>query len=137
MLFNSQVKKYNFGLLLMRLGLAAALILHAVPKLMGGAAAWKNFGMGLGILNIGLPLKVVGLAILLLESLCSLSLLTGYLFRASSGILSIIFAVYFLNYHSIGYKTLPIFALGLVAVYIGLMYIGPGRYSIAVKLEKK
>jgi len=32
---------------------------------------------------------------------------------------------------------LLIMRLGLAAAFFGLIYVGPGRYSIAVKLEKK
>jgi len=36
-----------------------------------------------------------------------------------------------------GYNTLMLWSLGLAAVFLGLIYVGPGRYAIAVKLEKK
>ena len=32
---------------------------------------------------------------------------------------------------------LLIIRLGLAAVFLGLVYVGPGRYAIAVKLGKK
>jgi hypothetical protein len=51
--------------------------------------------------------------------------------------LFIIFGLYCFNYFSIGYRTLMLWSAGLAAVFFGLIYAGPGRYSIAVKLEKK
>jgi hypothetical protein len=30
-----------------------------------------------------------------------------------------------------------LWSAGLAAVFFGLIYVGPGRYTIAVKLEKK
>ena len=35
----------NFGLLVMRVGLAAVLLLHSLPTLFGGEAQWKNVVM--------------------------------------------------------------------------------------------
>lgn len=35
-MFDSQVRKLHFGLLIMRLGVAAVLLLHALPKLFDG-----------------------------------------------------------------------------------------------------
>ncbi len=78
-MFDSQDRKIDFGLLIMRLGLTAALFLYALPKLFAGAHAREN----------------------------------------------------------IGFNTLMLWSLGLAVVFLGLIYVGPGRYSIAVKLEKK
>jgi len=35
-MFDSQVRKLHFGLLIMRLGVSAVLLLHALPKLFDG-----------------------------------------------------------------------------------------------------
>ena len=136
-MFDSQNRKMNFGLLIMRLGLTAVLFLHALPKLFAGAHAWKSVGTSLSFINIGLPPMVFGFAILFLEALGAVSFVFGYFFRAACTILFILFALYFFNYFKIGYNTLMLWSLGLAAVFFGLIYVGPGRYSIAVKLEKK
>ena len=121
----------------MRLGLTAVLFLHALPKLFAGAHAWKSVGTSLSFINIGLPPMVFGFAILFLEALGAVSFVFGYFFRAACTILFILFGLYFFNYFKIGYNTLMLWSLGLAAVFFGLIYVGPGRYSIAVKLEKK
>ena len=136
-MFDSQNRKMNFGLLIMRLGLTAVLFLHALPKLFAGAHSWKSVGTSLSFINIGLPPMVFGFAILFLEALGAVSFVFGYLFRAACTILFILFGLYFFNYFQIGYNTLMLWSLGLAAVFLGLIYVGPGRYSIAVKLEKK
>jgi len=41
------------------------------------------------------------------------------------------------SWENIGFNTLMLWSLGLAVVFVGLIYVGPGRYSIAVKLEKK
>jgi hypothetical protein len=74
---------------------------------------------------------------LLLAALGAVSLLFGYFFRIAGLVLFILFGMYFFNYFSIGYKTLMLWSAGLAAVFLGLVFVGPGRYAIAVKLEKK
>jgi len=137
MFFDSQERRINFGLLVMRFGLAAVLLVHSLPVLMGGAAYWKSVGTSLNFINIGIPPKVLGFVIMLFESLCGVSLLSGFLFRTSCVILTVLYGLYFFNYLNIGYKTLTLYSFGLALVFIGLMNTGPGRYAVAVKLERK
>jgi len=139
MLFTSQERKMNFGLLFMRLGLAAVLLIHALPKVFGGTAVWEKFWMSLEFESIGIPGVYTGFAILLIETIGALSLLSGYFFRVASTILSILFGLYFFGYfhYKSGYVTLTLWSLGLAAVFFGLIYVGPGRYAVSVKLEKK
>lgn len=136
-MFTSQDRQTNFGLLIMRLGLAAVLLFHALPKLFAGSHGWQSVGTTLAFINVGLPETVSGFVMLLLEALGAVSLMFGYFFRIFCIILLIIFAFYFFNYFRIGYQTLMLWSGGLAAVFFGLIYLGPGRYSIAVKLEKK
>ncbi len=139
MIFTSQERKMNFGLLFMRLGLAAVLLIHALPKLFGGTAAWKKFWMSLEFESIGLPGAIVGLAVLLIESIAALCLLSGYFFRVACALLSFLYGLYFFGYfyYKSGYVTLTLWSLGLAVVFFGLIYVGPGRYAVSVKLEKK
>jgi len=136
-MFGSQERKNNFGLLIMRLGLAAALLVHSLPTLIGGDAAWQSLGRTLNFINFGVPQTLLGFSFLLLSALGGVSLLFGYFFRIACIVLFVLFSLYFFNYFSIGYKTLMLWSVGLAAVFLGLVFVGPGRYAIAVKLEKK
>jgi len=136
-MFGSQERKNNFGLLIMRLGLAAALLVHSLPTLIAGEAAWQSLGRTLNFINLGVPQTLLGFSFLLLAALGGVSLLFGYFFRIACMVLFILFGLYFFNYFSIGYKSLMLWSVGLAAVFLGLVFVGPGRYAIAVKLEKK
>ena len=136
-MFSSQERQSNSGLLIIRLGLAAVLLIHSLPKLFAGLHSWQSVGTTLGFINVGLPTEVLGFSMLLLETLGAVSLMFGYIFRIACIILFIIFGLYCFNYFSIGYRTLMLWSAGLAAVFFGLIYVGPGRYTIAVKLEKK
>ena len=137
MLFSSQERRISFGLLAMRIGLALLLLIHSLPRLIGGTAQWKSVGTALNFINPGIPVEILGLAVSLLESLAGVSLLTGYLFRVSCALMTLVFGLFFFNYMQIGYRTLTLFSLGLGMVFIGLMNTGPGRYAVSVRLEEK
>jgi len=135
--FISQDRQTNSGLLIMRLGLAAVLLIHSLPKLFAGSPSWQSVGTTLDFINVGVPAAVLGFIMLLLESLGAVSLMFGYFFRIACIVLFIIFGLYFFNYLRIDYRTLMLWSAGLAAVFFGLIYVGPGRYTIALKLEKK
>ena len=136
-MFGSQERRTNFGLLIMRLGLAAALLAHCLPGLIGGSHSWQSVGTMLAFINVGVPPTILGLAILLIEALGAVSLLLGYYFRIACMALFILFGLYFFNYSSIGYKTLMQWSMGIAAVFLGLFCIGSGRFALAVRLKKK
>ncbi len=127
----------NAGLLLMRLGIAATLLFYAVPRLLGGTRMWIQAGKDLRFLQADFPSQIVGLILLLIQALASLGMITGGLFRISTISLAAIYGLYFINFISVGYKTLPLYAAALACVCIGLMITGPGRFAVAVKIEKK
>ena len=136
-MFGSQDRRTNFGLLIMRLGLAAVLLVHSLPKLFAGSHAWQGLGTMLGFFNIGVSASILGITILLLEALGAVSLLSGFFFRIACIVMFILFGLYFYNYFSIGYQTLMLWSSGIAAVFLGLFFTGPGRYAFAVRLEQK
>ena len=136
-MFGSQEQKNNVGLLIMRLGLAAVLLIHSLPKLTGGAHAWQSVGTTLNFINMGVSQTLLGFTFLLLAALGAASLLFGYFFRIACIVLFILFGLYFYNYFSIGYQTLMLWSIGIATVFLGLLFIGPGRYALTLKLEKK
>jgi putative oxidoreductase len=130
-------RQSNLGLLLIRLGIAVTLLVYALPKLLGGPPMWIQVGQDLRYLQADFPSQIVGLVLLVIQVLGSVGLITGGLFRISTALLSVVYSLHFLNFISIGYKTLPLYAAALASICIGLMITGPGRFAVAVKIEKK
>jgi uncharacterized membrane protein YphA (DoxX/SURF4 family) len=130
-------RQSNLGLLLMRLGIAVTSLVLALPKLMGGARQWEQVGRDLRFLQADFPFQIAGVILLLFQVLGSLGMITGGLFRISAVLLTAVYTLYFINFFTIGYKTLPLYAAALAFVCIGLMITGPGRFAVAVKIEKK
>ena len=92
-MFSAQDRQSNFGLLIMRQGLAAVLLIHALPKLFAGSHSWQSVGTTLGFIDVGVPAAILGFSMLLLEALGALSLTFGYFFRIACIVLFIIFCL--------------------------------------------
>lgn len=121
----------------MRLGIAAVLLWHSVPKLIGGTPAWKSVGTTMDFINFGLPVSFMGLLSLTIETLGSIGLFFGFLFRLCSGVLFVLMLLYSFNYFNVAYKTLMMWSLALTSVFFGLLLAGPGRYSLSARLQKR
>lgn len=137
MLLSSRDRKKDAGLLIMRLGTAAVLLWHSVPKLIGGVPAWKSIGTTLAFINLGMPESFLGLLSLALETLCSIGLVFGYFFRLSSAVLFVLMLLYSLNYFNVAYKTLMMWSLALTCVFLGLVFTGPGQYALSVRFRRR
>jgi uncharacterized membrane protein YphA (DoxX/SURF4 family) len=137
MMASTSERRLDTGLLVIRLGMAASLLTFALPRLIDGRHAWAAVGKEIPFFSATFPDIVVGGAILAIEVLASVGLLTGFMFRLSTALLASVYGVYFFNFISSGYKTLPLYAGTLACVCIGLMLSGPGRFAVAVKIESK
>ncbi len=127
----------NAGLLLMRLGIAASLLIYALPRLWGGSRMWIEAGKDLRFLQADFPFQIAGLVLLVIQALAGVGLITGGLFRISTIALAVIYGLHFVDFIVVGYKTLPLYAAALACACIGLMITGPGRFAVSVKIEKK
>lgn len=121
----------------MRMALVLMTIGIVFPKLKAGRAAWSAFAADLPLIGNTGPGNAVGLILLVLLGLGAFSLASGYLFRLSCLIYSLVYGAFGLNYFTSGYKTLPLYAATLCLVCLAMVITGPGKYSIAVKIEKK
>lgn len=137
MLFSVSDRRTHLGLLIIRLGLAAPLLFQAMPAIMGGGSRWAASAADLGIINPGWPVRVSGLIVLMIKILCATGLITGYFFRICAVALGLFFSMSFFRYFGAGYETLPLYAVTHVMLCLGLMLTGPGKYVVAVKIEKR
>lgn len=140
-LFSSEGVAKDFGLLLMRLGIGASVfIFHGYGKMKGGPEMWE--GVGGAASNLGITFLPVawGFMAAFAESVCSILLVLGPLFRFAT--LMLAFNMFVALLHHIN---LPVgepgagwqagsHAFELMIVYLGLFFTGPGRF--AAKLSK-
>ncbi len=119
------------GLLIIRLGLGIAMMLHGWPKITGGMALWGQLGLAMGNFGITFAPVAWGLAAACTEFFGGLLLAIGLCFRLSAFILVIQMTVATVFHVSAG-DGFPVFshALELGLVFLGLLFTGPGQYSL-------
>ncbi len=130
-LFSSLSKFTGFGLFVLRLGVGAMMILHGFPKLTGGPEKWEKVGSA--VANFGLEDYHLywGLAAGLIETLGGLLFLLGLFFRPVCFFLFCTMVVAAVNHFSNGDPVIRAsHSIELAFVFLGMLFIGPGRYSI-------
>ena len=131
MIWNSLGRHSNFGLLVMRVGLGIAFILHGLGKFQGGSETLTMVGSAMGNLGITKGHYVFGLIAASGELLGGLLVLLGAYFRPACLLLVWILAVALLMHFSRGDAFLVYsHPLELLFVFVGLLFVGPGRLSI-------
>ncbi|OOQ60524.1 DoxX family protein [Mucilaginibacter pedocola] len=132
--FTSLNKYKDFGLLIMRVGLGAMFIYHGYPKLMGGKEIWTGLGGSMKYVGITFLPMMWGLLAALAEAVGGLLLILGLAFRPVCLVLIINMIVaaasHFGQGDGLGGAS---HAVELGIVFAGLLFIGPGKYSVDKK----
>ncbi|CAN5516162.1 hypothetical protein BH11BAC2_BH11BAC2_07190 [soil metagenome] len=119
------------AILFLRILIGIIILIHGVPKIMGGLQGWIRLGQSLA--NFGIYWQPAGWGYMsaVTETLGGLLLITGLCFRPVGLVLCFNLLVAAMKHISAG-QGLEIAAnpLGLIAVIIFLIVTGPGKYSI-------
>ncbi|ALI98210.1 DoxX family protein [Rufibacter tibetensis] len=125
----------NEGLLLLRLGIGFMFILHGWPKITGGMEKWEQVGGAMSALGITFGAAFFGFMAAFAETVGGLFLMLGFLFRPVTVLLLLTMIVATLR-HMVagdgfgGYSH----ALEAAILFLGLFFIGPGKYSLDNKM---
>ena len=120
-------KYRDLGLLIIRLGLGIAFIMHGWPKLMGGKGTWT----GLGTMAAMPAPMILGFIGAIVEFGGGILLAIGFLFRPVCIVLflQMMVAMFLVHIrHGDGFQ-LYSHALEDGVVFLGLAFTGPGRIS--------
>ena len=125
-------KYKDTGLLVLRVGLGISfLLLHGYPKLVGGPGTWKAVGGAMSNVGIDAYPAVWGFLAGLVEALGGLFVVLGLFFRPATILLSFTMLMATVNHLAAGdgwaVASRP---LELMVVFVGLILIGPGKYSV-------
>lgn len=124
-------KYSNIGLLVMRLGLGAMMILHGYPKLLGGPERWTKLGGAMA--NIGVDDYPIfwGFMAAITETLGGLFVILGLAFRPVCILLAFTMAVAAItHFHRGDGISGASHALELGFAYLGLVFVGAGKYAV-------
>jgi len=127
-----KLERYNdIGLLIMRIGLGAMMVVHGYPKIAGGAEKWAKLGKAMDNLGIHSYYTFWGAAASFTECLGGVLVMLGLFFRPVSILMMFTMFVAATSQLRHG-DSLPdaSHAIELCFVFLGLIFVGPGKYSV-------
>lgn len=133
-LFSNLGNYRNFGLLIIRLGLGGMFIFHGLPKLEGGPEMWKGIGSAMATVGITFLPVMWGLLSALVEAVGGVLLILGLGFRPVCLLLviNLIVAAMFHFHKGDGWGGAS-HAIEDAIMFAGLLFVGPGKYSVDKK----
>ena len=129
--FENSYRTRDLGLLIMRVGLGMMFTMHGYPKLMGGAPAWTEIGGVMKLVGINVAPTAWGFMAAASEAIGGQLLAVGLFFRFTCLALFVTMGMATIMHVSKGdnfggYSH----AVESAFVFLGLLFIGPGRYSV-------
>jgi putative oxidoreductase len=119
----------DVGLLILRIGIGIAFMVHGAPKLLGGPERWASLGGAMGNLGITFAPTFWGFMAGVAEFGGGLLLVLGFLFRPALFLLLFTMIVA-ATQHIVTGQGSPWHAIEAGVLFLSLIFIGPGRYSL-------
>jgi len=136
-MFKNFENKFDLGLLIIRVGIGILFIFHGWPKITGGPQTWEWLSNALTSYGIDLP-GFAGLIPAIAEFGGGILLVLGLFTRTATFFLFGTMFVASLMHLGVGDPFGKIsHPLKALAVFAGLFFTGPGKYSLDAKLFKK
>ncbi len=138
MTFTFLSKHKDVGLLILRIGLGSMFIFHGAPKMFGGPETWEKVGLAMGSLGIQFLPTFWGFMAALSEFIGGICIILGVFFRPACVLLTITMIVAAIRHLSGGDGLRGAsHAIEDGVVFLGLILIGPGKYSLDHKLDRR
>jgi putative oxidoreductase len=124
----------NLGLLIIRVGLGIMFIYHGFPKLAGGVEGWRGLGSSTRYVGITFLPVFWGLMAAVVETFGGFLLIIGWAFRPVCLLLLINLIVAVAMHLGKGDGIMVAsHAIEDAVMFAGLLFIGPGAYSVDKK----
>jgi putative oxidoreductase len=119
------------GLLIMRLSLGVLFVILTGPVLLGGGARWAAFGAGIHNLGLHSHVQIWGFLGALAGCIGAALMIFGLFFRPGVLLVLAITFIYTLGaMHGGGGIRGSLAAVELCLILVGLLFVGPGKYSV-------
>ncbi len=129
-------KYHDAGLLIVRLGLGLGfLIFHGWSKLIAGPEGWQSLGSVMGHIGINFGYSFFGFMAGFSESIAALFIALGFIFQPMLALLSFTMIMASFSHLASGQGS-PGNALTFLIISLGLIFTGPGKYSLDPWLER-
>lgn len=124
-------KLSSVGLLVMRMGLGFIFIIHGSQKMFAGPTRWEMLGGVMSHLGITFYPVVWGFLAAFAEFGGGILFVLGFLFRPAAIMMCFTMAMA-VTHHVYSGDTFKVYAhaLSLGMVFFGLIFVGPGKFSI-------
>jgi putative oxidoreductase len=130
-IFDNLGKYRNTGLLILRIGIGIMMMVHGLPKIMGGPEKWAGLGGSMQVININFLPMFWGFMAAISEGLGGFLLILGLFFRPVNILLVFTMIIAALVHFGKGDGLSGAsHAIELGIVFFGLIFIGPGKYSV-------
>jgi putative oxidoreductase len=130
-IFDTLGKYRNTGLLILRIGLGALMMVHGLPKIMGGPTGWEGLGGSMKVVHVDFLPVFWGFMAAITEGLGGFLLILGLFFRPVNMLLVINMIIAALVHFNKGDGIEgATHAIELAVIFFALIFIGPGKYSI-------
>ena len=131
------LNKYrDVGLLILRIGIGCMFLFHGAPKLFGGTEKWEKVGAAMGSIGIQFMPVFWGFMAAISEFFGGICIVLGLFFRPACILLTITMAVAASRHlgkgEGLGGAS---HAIEDGIVFLSLILIGPGKYSLDEKLS--
>ncbi|MNK19611.1 hypothetical protein D3C87_378330 [compost metagenome] len=133
-IFDTLGKYRNTGLLILRVGLGAMMMVHGLPKIIGGIDMWTGLGSSMKVIGINFLPTFWGLMAALAEGMGGFLLVLGLFFRPVNMLLAFTMLIAALVHFGKGEGVMGAsHAIEVGIVFFSLIFIGPGKYSVDKK----
>lgn len=137
MIWESLQKYRDHGLLVLRLGFGIGFFFfHGLSKLTAGPERWNQVGGAMSSLGIDFGHTFFGFLASFAEGVGGLLIAAGLFFRPACVLICATMAVA-ANNHIVTGRGTPAHAFKNAFVALGLVFIGPGRFSLDAILARK
>lgn len=128
----------NAGILVIRAGLGILLFLHGYPTVVGGPDKWEETGSTMQYLGVEIAPMFFGFLAGTIELFGGIFLIMGVFFTPVLALLLLVrLASAFQQIASGDDFSIYAHSLEMIVVFIGLMFIGPGQYSVQNRMNRR
>jgi putative oxidoreductase len=131
MILTALNKYKDFGLLILRIGIGGMFIFHGAPKMFGGPERWERIGASMASVGIKFVPVFWGFMASLSEFIGGICIILGLFFRPMCILLTITMTIAAFGPLSRGQGLRrAAHAIEDGIVFLSLIFIGPGKYSL-------
>lgn len=137
MIWNGLEKYRNTGLLLLRIGAGLYMAFgHGWGKITAGPERWADLGNTMELFGLGFLPVFWGFMCAIAEFVGALFVTAGLLFRPAL-VLLILNTIVIAGMHIITGNGSPERAVLYGLIFLGLLFVGPGKYSLDARLSRR